>query len=267
MDKILNELERIFINLKNETKTIHCLTNPISINDMANVILALNQSPIMADNPDEVEEISSKADSILLNLGNIQAYRMDSMTRVARLANKMNIPLVIDLVGVSASSLRLNFAIKLLKDYNFDLVKGNYSEVYSLEEAFTTTSGVDSKDIDHKKIMDKAKILSDRYKTKILASGKEDIVYGLGQGYILKNGDYRLKSLTGTGCILGGICASSLAIENTLEAVVLATSIENISSEGIDKSLGLLSFKLKFLDNISLINMERIKERISYEKY
>ncbi|MDD7305675.1 MAG: hydroxyethylthiazole kinase [Peptoniphilaceae bacterium] len=267
MNKLFDNLECIYRGLKNENKTIHCLTNPIAINDMANVILSLGQSPIMADNPREVKEITEKSAVLLLNLGNIKDYRMEAMEKSAKVANLIPIPLILDLVGVSASKLRLDFALNLLKAYKFDLVKGNYSEIYSLYEEKTSTSGVDSKDLDYLSITKKANILSQKYDTKILASGKKDIVCGNKQTYILANGDYRLKKITGSGCILGAICACSLAIENSLEAIILGLCIENISSENIDKNIGMASFKLKFLDKISLIDIETIKERIAYEKY
>lgn len=267
MNKISENIERIFNRLKNETKTIHCLTNPIAINDMANVILSLNQSPIMADNPKEVKEITKKASSLLINLGNIKDYRMEAMEKSAKVANQVHIPLVLDLVGVSASSLRLDFAIKLLESYQFDLIKGNYSEIYSLQKRKTTTSGVDSNDLDFLEIIETSKNLGKKYGAKILASGKKDIVFGEDQTYLLSNGDPRLKKITGSGCIQGAICASTLAIENSLEALLLGISIENISSETINENLGMASFKLQFLDKISLIDIEEITERIKYEKY
>lgn len=267
MDRLINDLEKTYGKLKTTTKTIHCITNPISINDMANVILFLNQSPIMADSPREVAEISSKASSLLINLGNLQDYRMDAIRASLSAASKAKIPITLDLVGVSASSLRLDFAKEILSDYKFSLIKGNYSEIYSLEKGHTTTAGVDSKDHDYLDLVERSKILGEKYATKILASGKKDIVHEDSRTYILENGDKRLKKLTGTGCILGGICASTLAIEDSLESVILATSIENISSEEIDPDLGLFSFKTGFLDKISLLTIEIIKERIKYERY
>ena len=58
---------------------IHCITNPISIHDCANIILAAGGRPIMAEHPVEVTEITSHAQSLALNLGNITDARMKSM--------------------------------------------------------------------------------------------------------------------------------------------------------------------------------------------
>lgn len=266
MDKLIEKLDQIFIRLENDNKTIHCLTNPITINDMANVILSLGQSPIMADNPREVTEITKKSSALLINLGNIQDYRIDSIKKACGTANQVNIPIVLDLVGVSASKLRLDFVLELLKNYKFDLIKGNYSEIYSLHKKETSTAGVDSKDLDRNKIIEISKDLNKMYKSIMLVSGKNDIVLNEKETYMLSNGDKRLKKITGTGCILGAISASTLAIERSIESVILALSIENISSEVIDDNLGMATFKLKFLDNISLIDIKKIKERIRYER-
>lgn len=267
MDNLIKTLDQIFNSLESENKTIHCLTNPISINDMANVILSLNQSPIMADNPREVEEITKKSSSLLINLGNIQDYRMKAMKKAVKTANEADIPIVLDLVGVSASKLRLDFVLDLLKDYKFDLIKGNYSEIYSLDEKEISTAGVDSKDLDTGNIIEHSKSLNTKYKSIILASGKKDVIFDENNTFVLSNGDKRLKKITGTGCILGAISASTLAIKRSIYSVILAVSIENISSENIEDNVGMTTFKLEFLDNISLITMEKIKERIRYEKY
>lgn len=267
MDKLIQRLEKIFTKLENNNNTIHCLTNPITINDMANVVLSLGQSPIMADNPREVAEITKKSSALLINLGNIQDYRMDAMKEAASTAKQVNIPIILDLVGVSASRLRLDFALELLRNYRFDLIKGNYSEIYSLFKKETSTAGVDSKNLDSQKLIEYAKNINKIYNSMILVSGKKDIVLNDNETFILSNGDKRLKKITGTGCILGAISASILSIERSIEAVILALSIENISSESIDNKIGMATFKLKFLDNISLINIKTIKDRIRYEKY
>lgn len=267
MNKLIKRLEEIFSNLKSTNKTIHCLTNPISINDMANVVLSLSQSPIMADNPRESKYITQNSDSLLINLGNLQDYRMESMINSIKVANENKMPAVLDLVGVSASKMRLDFSKYLLKNFKFDLIKGNYSEIYSLDENIISTSGVDSKDLQISKIKTNCKNLNQNYSSIILASGKKDIILDKNDSYILSNGDERLKKITGTGCILGAISACILAIDISIESVILSTSIENISSENIDQNLGSQSFKIKFLDNISQIDINKIKERIKYEKY
>ena len=58
---------------------IHCITNPISINQCANTILAVGAKPIMAEHPKEVSDITDNADALMINLGNITDARMESI--------------------------------------------------------------------------------------------------------------------------------------------------------------------------------------------
>ena len=79
---------------------IHCITNPISIHDCANIILAAGGRPIMAEHPAEVAEITSHAQALALNLGNITDARMESMPKSLETAARLHIPVMLDLVGI-----------------------------------------------------------------------------------------------------------------------------------------------------------------------
>ena len=77
--ELLSQLEPILTYIQQEAPLIHCITNPISINDCANILLAIGARPIMAEHPDEVAEITAIAKGLALNLGNITDARMASM--------------------------------------------------------------------------------------------------------------------------------------------------------------------------------------------
>ncbi len=114
---------------KEAAPLIHCITNPISIHDCANIILAAGARPIMAEHPAEVAEITAVASALMLNLGNITDARIESIQRALKEANRRKIPVLLDLVGVTCSSLRREFARKLLTDGRFAVIKGNISEI------------------------------------------------------------------------------------------------------------------------------------------
>lgn len=44
-------------NVREKVPLIHNITNYVTVNDCANILLACGGSPIMADDPAEVEEI------------------------------------------------------------------------------------------------------------------------------------------------------------------------------------------------------------------
>ena len=101
--------------IKEEKPLIHCITNPISIHDCANVVLAVGARPIMAEHPAEVTGITASAGALMLNLGNITDARIESMKRSMRTAMENKIPVLLDLVGVACSDLRLDLARELLR--------------------------------------------------------------------------------------------------------------------------------------------------------
>ena len=97
---------KILDNIRNRKPLVHAITNPISINQCANTILAVGAKPIMAEHPKEVYEITASSDALMLNLGNITDARMESMIISLNIANKREIPVLLDAVGVACSSFK-----------------------------------------------------------------------------------------------------------------------------------------------------------------
>ena len=124
--KNLNLFSNIINDTKRKSPLIHAITNPISINDCANITLAAGARPIMAEHPDEVEEITQKSDALAINLGNITDIRMKSMKISCRTAATNKIPVVLDPVGAAASKLRSDFANNLIDKFSFSIIKGKY---------------------------------------------------------------------------------------------------------------------------------------------
>lgn len=265
MDNLIQKMSEIYSDLYSKNNLIHCLTNAISINDMANAVLSIGQSPFMADNPREVEDITRNSDSLLVNLGNITDYRIESIKKSVRIANENNIPITLDLVGVSASKLRLDLTLDILQNHTVTCIKGNYSEIKSLCIQELSTKGVDSKKLEVDDVINFCENLHEKYDSIIVATGHTDIVYS-DEIYLLNNGDERLSRITATGCVVGSLIACTLDVSQSIESCVLAISMMNISCEMVDKSVGLSSFKTGLYDNLSRIKMEQIKENINARK-
>ena len=265
MDDLKNKLSEIYSGLYDENNLIHCLTNAISINDMANAVLSVNQSPFMADNPREVEDVTKNCDSLLINLGNITDYRIESIKKSVRIANENKIPITLDLVGVSASRLRLDLTLEILRKHKITCIKGNYSEIKSLFIEDLSTKGVDSKKLEVNDVINYCKDLYAKYHSIVVATGQTDIVCA-NEIYLLNNGDERLSKITATGCVVGSLIACTLSVSQTIEACILAISMMNISCEMVDKNVGLSSFKIGLYDNLSKIKWEQIKENINARK-
>ena len=103
MHRVIHDIRK---TVKQTQPLIHCITNPISINQCANAILAVGGRPIMAEHPMEVAEITRTAKALMLNLGNITDARMESIRISAKTATENGIPILLDAVGVTCSQLR-----------------------------------------------------------------------------------------------------------------------------------------------------------------
>jgi len=255
---------------KNDMNTkplIHCITNPISINQCANAILAVGAKPIMAEHPKEVAEITRNADALMLNIGNITDARMASIPVSLREATKKNIPVVLDVVGFACSSLRKAFVKNLLKEATPTVIKGNYSEIFAMYNDKYRSSGVDADILLSAEDAQKAAIyLSKKFKTIILVTGKKDIVTDGKRIVYINNGTNQLSSVTGTGCMLGALCASYLALDNCLDSVIYACALLGISGELSQEALGNATFMQKLMDTLTVITKADIQKHIKTEE-
>ncbi len=282
--ELLSQLEPILTYIQQEAPLIHCITNPISINDCANILLAIGARPIMAEHPDEVAEITAIAKGLALNLGNITDARMASMKISAGAAKDKGIPFVLDLVGLSCSRLRQKYAKELLQIAVPDIIKGNISELRTLLGLPTTPGmGVEAGQkemVTRENALEYAKIFQKQareYHTILLATGPIDLVVSSEEAYIIANGSNALASITGTGCmnnVLAGACLagvhgiSSQATNNTLAAILscllLGIAGENIQDIYLNQGPG--SFHYSLMDSISQLTPQTIAKQCNIAK-
>lgn len=282
--ELLSQLEPILTYIQQEAPLIHCITNPISINDCANILLAIGARPIMAEHPDEVAEITAIAKGLALNLGNITDARMASMKISAGAAKDKGIPFVLDLVGLSCSRLRQKYAKELLQIAVPDIIKGNISELRTLLGLPTTPGmGVEAGQkemVTQENALEYARIFQKQareYHTILLATGPIDLVVSSEEAYIIANGSNALASITGTGCmnnVLAGACLagvhgiSSQATNNTL-AAILSCLLLGIAGENIQDiylSQGPGSFHYSLMDSISQLTPQTIAKQCHITK-
>ena len=261
-----DNLNKIRGMVKDMRPLIHSITNPISINQCANTVLCTGASPIMAEHPEEVGEITATAQALVLNLGNITDVRMKSMTVSARAAKENNIPFVIDAVGIACSKLRRDFAQTLIEENCPDVIKGNYSEIIALYNSAYSASGVDADStLDESSVRTAAVKLARKYSTIILASGKTDIVTDGHKLVAVKNGTPQLARVTGTGCMLGSLCGCYLAACRGIEAAVCACAYLGICGELSETDKGSGSFMVRLLDKLSVLSDKDFEKYLKLE--
>ena len=270
MIHLINEIRKKTVD---KNPLIHCITNPISINQCANGILAVGARPMMAEHPLEVSEITQTADALVLNLANITDVRMQSIILSAQTAQKYNIPFIIDAVGVSCSTLRRGFIKDFLKETKPTAIKGNYSEIYALYYDSYNSAGVDAdKALGLENVTETAVKLAQKHNTMVLASGKSDIVTDGKTVVYLHNGVLQLAQITGTGCLLGMLCGCYLSVDQSINALVTACTVLGISGELSQTEKGNGTFFVNLMDNLSVLKAEQIEKLLNtevktYEKF
>lgn len=266
-ERLINQIRK---KTKEKSPLVHCITNPISINQCANGVLATGAKPMMAEHPGEVAEITQTAGALVLNLGNITDIRMQSAKISAQVAQDNNIPFVIDAVGTACSQLRRNFMSVFLKEFRPSAIKGNYSEIYALYDENYTSAGVDADTALTPEAVSRTAVrLAQRYNTIVLASGKTDIVTDGKTVVYVNNGVAQLSQITGTGCLLGVLCGCYMSVDNSVYAVVTACAVLGICGELSETDKGNGSFFVNLMDNLSALKDEQVEQllKIEVEEY
>lgn len=195
--------------LRRTAPRVHCLTNPVSMQDVANVLLAAGGSAIMAQDPAEVQEITSFCQATLLNMGVPDEKKFEACILAGIKANEAGHPVVLDPVGVGASRFRKNGMEELLKNVKVSLIRCNQEEACTLLHIQKGISGgvESSVAVEAPEQLRLAERLAKAYECTALVSGASDAVSDGERSLLLSGGDVRMARITGSGCMLSALCA------------------------------------------------------------
>ncbi len=264
---MVDKICTIHKHTKKQKSLIHCITNPISINQCANAILAVGAKPMMAEHPKEVSEITDAANALMLNIGNITDARMESMLLSLKRAKSNGIPSLLDVVGVACSKFRRKYVMELLNIAIPTVIKGNYSEIAALYNKEYFSPGVDADvSLEVCRISKAAKELALTYQTVILATGQTDIITDGTRVLYVKNGTPALASVTGTGCMLGALCSAFMTSATPMDGTVSACVYFGICGELAKTDSGTGSFMVNLIDRLSTLNREEIAMYMDMEE-
>ncbi len=260
-------LKKDLAMINQEKPLILNLTNLVTINDLANIEIAIGASPVMSDCLNDALTLGNYARAILINIGTINKRQGEIMLAVAQ-ANFNKKPIMMDLVGYGATASRNKWVEKLIPFVS--AIKGNYAEILSFNKKHNLTKGVDG-DIE---ISDPVKVVSQVAKESqklVLMTGAVDHISDGKTTLSLKNGDPLLKTFTGSGCMLGAVSVVFLAINNSLSGLVNAASLVGLSAqEAAVKERFPQAFKRAWLDKIydalNWIDESKINITINSEK-
>ncbi|WP_331275614.1 hydroxyethylthiazole kinase [Peptostreptococcus equinus] len=248
---------------------IEQVTNYVTINDCANVTLAIGASPVMGDAYDEVDQMTRVANALVLNFGIINSDSLKTMIKAGITANENNIPIVFDPVGVGATPFRNESVKEFLSKVHVNIIKGNASEIMSLAGIKVNTKGVDSS-VDSIEAIDAALLVSRKYRCVCAVTGKIDIITDGINIVKIENESDSLAYITGTGCMITSLIGSFIgANKNPFISAISGVLAMSLSGElAKSETRGIASYKEKVMNNIFNLNTVMIKEnaKITFEK-
>jgi len=246
------------LNLIRENKPlVHNITNYVVMNYTAMALLSIGASPIMAHAHEEVEELTSFAGALVLNIGTLTPYWIDSMIKAGKKANELKVPIILDPVGSGATKLRTESAKRIISEVKVSVVRGNASEILSLADEKSKTKGVDSLH-SVEEAAETGKILAKELNTILAITGQIDLITDGTTTFRVMNGHPMMGMVTGTGCTATVIIASFLAVnKNSLHAATEGLSYFGLVGEkAAEEAKAPGSFQMKMLDFLYLINDE-----------
>lgn len=246
--------------LEMETPLVQCLTNNVTVQFVANAILAAGGAPAMVDIPQEAAAFAQVASAVYINVGTLHADQRDSMEEAARVAHERGVPWVLDPVAVGALPVRTALCLRLL-EYGPTVIRGNASEIIALSGGTDSGRGVESGDaVDAARLA--AQSLARDTGATVAVSGPRDLLTDGDATYRVGNGTAMFTRVTGAGCALGGVLAAAVGtpvnapVLQTVVATVLKYTIAGERAAKLSRGPG--SFSGEFLDQLSAITPAQI---------
>ena len=257
---------------------VQCITNFVTVNDCANIILAAGGSPSMADDVREAAEAVRGSAALVCNLGAIAA--VDAMVSAGKTANEWGKPVVLDPVAAGNTALRRQESGRLLAGVKFAAIRGNASEIRALARGELTGSGVDVSgedavtDATLPRTVETARLLAKQTGAVVAVSGPIDVVTDGEQAILLRNGCATMARITGSGCMLtsmlGAFCGADPdhPFEATCGAIAAMGVAGDLAEElRLRNGTGNATFRTDLIDAVFNLTEEQLNGRVRYEIY
>ena len=264
-------------NVRGKSPLVHNITNYVTVNDVANALLAAGGSPIMSDEPEDVFDITSICGGLNINIGTLNKRSIEAMFIAGNRAKELGHIVLLDPVGAGASKLRTDIALKILNEIKPDIIRGNISEIKTLVSGTGTTKGVDADAADVvtesnlDAMVEFAKSFSEKSGTVVAITGAIDLVADSEKCYVIRNGMPQMSKITGTGCMLSAL-ATAYAVanpDNMTQAVAASVCLMGLAGEigvsAMDVSEGNSSLRNHIIDAIYNMDAETLNKGVKYE--
>ena len=257
---------------------VQCITNFVTVNDCANILLAAGASPTMAHDIREVEESVAGVQALVLNMGAIEDA--DAMVLAGKRANALGIPVVLDPVAAGVTALRREVAARLLREVRIAVIRGNASEIRAMASGEIGGSGVDVAAVDAvtednlPQAVALARSLAHRTGGAVAISGPIDVIADGERAALLRNGCATMSRITGSGCMvttLAGAFCGALPSEPFRAACAALAAMgvcgEIAEARRLQNGTGNATFRTDLIDAVFNLTPEQLNGGIRYEIY
>ena len=270
-------LKTMLENVRAKSPLVHNITNYVTVNDVANVLLAAGGSPIMSDDADDVEDITSICGGLNINIGTLNKNTIPSMFLAGKKANELGHIVLLDPVGAGASRLRTDTANRLMQEVRFDAVRGNISEIKTLCTGSGSTKGVDADAVDAvtEANLDDGVQLVKAFAQKtgciIAVTGAIDLVSDGERCWCIRNGRAEMSRITGTGGQLSALMTAFLVAnpDRKLDAAAAAVCMMGLAGEigwaNMQPGDGNSTYRDRIIDAIFNMTGDALEEGAKYE--
>jgi hydroxyethylthiazole kinase len=256
---------------------VHNITNYVTVNDCANVLLAVGALPIMADDPEDAVEITAICNALNINIGTLNSRTIPAMFAAGKRAKELNHAVILDPVGVGASKRRTETALQLLAEVQPTVVRGNISEIKALFFGSGSTRGVDADAVDAvtdgnlDEIINFARKFSENFGAIVAITGAIDVVSSANETFVIRNGRPMMSKVTGTGCMLSALTAAFAAVGGgAVEAIAASVTAMGICGENafarLGKQDGNATYRNFIIDEVYNLTENKFDEAAKYEQ-
>lgn len=257
---MINKISNTITKVRNKVPLVQAITNYVTINDCANILLAFGASPAMCEAYDESYEFAKIASSLYINVGTLTKEQETSVVMAAIAAKNNNTPVVLDPVACGGIKRKDIVIQKIIELGRVDIIKGNAGEIKHLAGQEVKARGVDSME-GEEGTEEAVKLVANKYSCTVVATGEKDYISDGKRVAIISNGVEMLTKVTGAGCMLGALCGATAAVEEdkfvAAIAAVLAMGLAGEKAYEEAKKPG--SFRVKLMDSIYDVNEEEMK--------
>lgn len=264
VEKMAAQSAALLDAVRQHAPLVQCITNYVSMDFAANVLLAMGASPAMVHAEEEAGEFASFCAALTINIGTLSSPWLAGMRLAASAAKRANTPWVLDPVAHHATTFRRN-AIQELLALTPTIIRGNASEIIALAGGKSTSRGVDSKD-SVAQAEACAVDLARKHAAVVAVTGEVDFVTDGQQALYIMGGSPWMPQVTAMGCALTCLVGAFAAVSPgaPFPAVVAALSCFAIAGEAAGQEAnGPGSFSWRFLDALASLSPESMSKHMT----